>query len=314
MRLAILTFALAVMLASCGKEPPKVDPRPTPTPTLEGAGATPERTMLDMTGRTVAVPARVERVVALSPSAVDFVLALGLSLVGRPSDATNPGAAGAAAIGSTISPDFKAIAALSPDLVVADAAFHGARQRDFDQFPYPVFVLKVATYADVLAALAALGEVTGHKDQAALASAGIEQRVSAALARVAGATPPTVLVLTGSGRDIYAGSDATYVGGLLKQLGAVNVMGAAPQGAPIAGFGLVELAQAVATNPDVVLAISSGGGGLANQLRTTPAWANSAAVTGNRVFELDPGRFLRSPGPQVADAIEELARLLYPGR
>jgi ABC-type Fe3+-hydroxamate transport system substrate-binding protein len=32
------------------------------------------------------------------------------------------------------------------------------------------------------------------------------------------------------------------------------------------------------------------------------------------VFELDTATFLRSPGPGVADALDQLARLLYPDR
>lgn len=317
MKPLVLFAAAAVglgMAVACGAEPPKVDPRPAPTPTLERASIAAGRQVTDMAGRSVAIPEVVQHVVALSPSAADFLAALGMEPVGRPSDATGAALANVPAIGSTLSPDFKAIAGLNPDLVIADAAYHGARLRDFGQFPYPVYIIKAGDYDGVLATLTALGQVTGRTSEAASARAAIEERVAALLARVAGAPPPSVLIVTGSGREVYAGSEATYAGGLVKKLGATNVMAEVPQGAPLAGFGLVELGQVAARNPGVVLAIPSGAGGLAAQIRSSPAWATATAVVSGRVFELDAGLYLRRPGPLVADALEELARLLYPGR
>jgi iron complex transport system substrate-binding protein len=268
--------------------------------------------MTDMAGRHVDLPEHVERVVALSPSAIEFALALGVTVVGRPADAT--GAPGASTIGPTISPDFNAIAALHPDLVVADAAYHASRLKDFDRFPYPVFVLRAASYDDVLATVTDLGEATGRADRAVEVTSAITARVASVLERVRGALAPSVLILTGAGRDVYAGSDATYLGSLVAKLGGRNVLGAAPEGAPIAGFGLVEINQIAVKNPDVVLVIPSGPGGLAAAVRASPAWANSSAVKAGRVFELDTATFLRSPGPGVADALDQLARLLYPDR
>lgn len=307
-------LAATVLLAACGKEQPEVAPRPTATPTLAGNTTPGERTLRDMAGRSVSLPAQVEHVVALSPSAVDFVVALGVQPIGRPSDSANAAAATAQVVGSTIAPDFNAIAALRPDIVVADAAYHGARTRDFDRFPFPVFVIAVNSYDGVLTAFAALGEALARQPAAKAAADELEKRAEAAVERAKGAGTARVLLLTGSGREVYAASDATYAGSLLKKLGATNVLGAAPEGAPLPGFGLVELAQAASLNPDVVLAISSGEGGLAAQVSASPAWAGTPAVAGGRVHEADASLFLRSPGPRAAEALEVLVRLLFPGR
>jgi iron complex transport system substrate-binding protein len=129
---------------------------------------------------------------------------------------------------------------------------------------------------------------------------------------VASKPAPRVLLLTGAGTEVYAGSDATYAGSLLKKLGATNVLGAAPTGAPIAGFGVVEVSQVATTNPDVILIIPSGTGGLADEIQSSPLWAGVPAVKNGRVFEVDRQVYLRAPGPRVAGALEELAALLYP--
>lgn len=311
-RLVLAGVALAtVVLAACGSEPKAPGPRPTPTPTVAAPTLQTGRTVKDMIGRDVAVPEEVRRVVALSPSGVDFALSLGLELVGRPSDAPNAPQQ-VPEVGSSLMPDFGAVAERSPDLVLGDAALHGARLRDFEQFPYPVFVLKASSYQDILQALTALGQVTGRDAEAQDRVAEIEERLNAARARAEGQPAPTVLVLTGSGREVYAGSDSAYVGDLVRLLGGTNPLGSAPQGAPIAGFALVEPGQLPPLDPDVVLVITSGQGDLAETVRTSSEWYGTRVVENGRVYELDTLRYLRAPGPSVADAIEELAEMLYP--
>lgn len=315
MRQLVLAAALvlAALVVSCGEEPPPVDPRPTATPTLAVTARPGDVAVLDMALRTVNVPARVHRVVALSPSALEFAAAFDLEIVGRVSDATYPAeAASAATIGSTNAPKFDAIAALEPDLVIADAGLQGSLRTDFDQFPFPVFLIKVASYEDVLHAFRAVGEAVGQKDRAEELVGATEARVAAARDAVAGRPAPKVLILTGSGRDVYAGSDTSYTGALARLLGATNVLGAQPQGAPIAGFGLVEISTAAATSPDAVLLIAGAQSDLRSQVEGSPAWSATPAVRNNRLITLDPTLFLRSPGPRVADAVEQLARAIYP--
>jgi len=311
MKPAVLAAGAVLLAMACGEGRAPVEARPTPTPTLERVTTAGSRTTIDMLGRRVEAPTRVERVIALSPSAVEFAAALGIDVVGRPSDGA-PGAAGA--IGPSISPDFNAVAALRPDLVLADASLHGARIKDFDKFAYPVFVLKAGSFDEVIAALSALGETLGRPERAAEAITAIRGRVDAVLERVRGAPAPTVLILTGTGRDVYAASDATYAGSLVTKLGGRNVLGAVPSGGPLAGFGLVDVGQVAVKNPDVVLVIPAGPGGLAAEIRASPAWAGSAAVKAGRVYELDTGLYLRSPGPRAAEAIEQLGGMLYPER
>lgn len=307
-------LAGALFFAACGKAADPVPPRPSPTPTIAANVTAGPRTVTDMIGRPVRLTEEVRTVAAMSPAAAEFAAALGLEIVGRTTDTAESVAPAARPTGSSITPDFTAIAGLEPDLVIADAAFHSGRTRDFEKFPYPVFVINAARYDEVLAALVALGEATGREAQAERARESIEERAGAVVlkARAQTGEPPKVLVVTGGGRDVFGGGSATYAGSLLEQLGAVNVLGAAPEGGPIAGFGVIEIAQAASTNPDVVLVLPSGQGGLAEQIRAEPAWAGTPAVRDGRVHELDVALYLRAPGPQVAEALEGLYELLWP--
>lgn len=306
--------AVALLTASCGKAADPVPPRPTPTPTIGANITAGPRTVTDMIGRPVRLTEEVRTIAALSPAAAEFAVELGLEVVGRTTDTAEAVAPGAKPIGSTLTPDFTAVAALEPDLVIADAVFHSGRTRDFEKFPYPVFVIKAASYGEVLDTLRALGGATGRTAEAEEAVNELEERAAAAIdrARRQPGEPPKVLLVTGSGRDVFGGGSTTYAGSLLEQLGAVNVLGATPEGGPIAGFGVIEIVQAASTNPDIVLVLPSGQGGLAEQIRSDPTWSGTPAVQQGRIHELDVALYLRSPGPRVAEALEGLLALLWP--
>ncbi|MBE0608626.1 MAG: ABC transporter substrate-binding protein [Dehalococcoidia bacterium] len=304
----------ALLFAACGKAADPVPPRPSPTPTIAANVTAGPRTVTDMIGRRVRLTEEVRTVAAMSPASAEFAAELGLEIVGRTTDTAESVAPAAKPAGSSLTPDFTAIAVLKPDLVIADAAFHSGRTRDFEKFPYPVFVIKAASYGEVLATLVALGEATGRTVEAERARSAIEERAGAVAlkARAQAGEPPKVLVVTGGGRDAFGGGSGTYIGSLLEQLGAVNVLGAAPEGGPIPGFGVIEIAQAANNNPDVVLVLPSSQGGLAEQIRAEPAWAGTPAVRDGRVYELDVALYLRAPGPRVAEALEGLYGLLWP--
>ena len=285
-RAAAALLALCLLASSCGSEKQGSGLRPSPTPTIDAPVTHGPLTVTDMAGREVRVPDTVSRVLAITPSAADFALALGLQVVGRTSDVPATAVAGVPTVGSSLSPDFNAIAALKPDLVIGDSAFDGARMRDFARFVYPVYLLRVANYEDVLFALGALGEATGRTQQGRDAATALAIEAEALVQQVVGRASPTVIILTGSGREVYAGSEATYIGSLVKKLGGTNLLAEAAAGAPIAG-------------------------GLAAQITASPAWANSKAVRDRRVFELDINAFLRAPGPGVVKSLAALADLLY---
>ena len=96
------------------------------------------------------------------------------------------------------------------------------------------------------------------------------------------------------------------------RLADTAVTGAVADGGPIPGFGVVEIGAAAALKPDVVLVLNSGQGGLAAQVSSDPAWAASAAVQQKRIIDLDITLFLRAPGPRAGEALETLAKLLWP--
>ena len=116
-RSACLAALLALTMIGCSA---------TPAPSSAGAGQT--RTITDVTGEQVQVPADPQRVVALSEPTLDAVLALGITPVGTVTgrgQSSVPNylrerAGGLAILGGIGQPNFEAIGAAKPDLILVD--------------------------------------------------------------------------------------------------------------------------------------------------------------------------------------------------
>ena len=95
-----------------------------PTATTEVVEKYPQ-TVKDLLNRDVEIVQVPERVVALSPTALEYIYAIGGEAVGRPSSANYPEEAmGVEGVGTAYAPNFEAVLSLNPDLVIADSVIH----------------------------------------------------------------------------------------------------------------------------------------------------------------------------------------------
>ena len=107
----------------------------TPTATAEAVSSGPYPVSLtDLLGREIAIESEPQSVVALSPTALEYIYAIGGEAAGRPSTARHPASAmSVAEVGTSYSPNFEAVLALNPDLIIADSVIH-AQPRFLEMF------------------------------------------------------------------------------------------------------------------------------------------------------------------------------------
>ena len=272
----------------------------------------------DDLGRDVDLPESATRIVALSPSVVELMFAVGATPVGRPGSADFPAeAANIASFGDSRTPNVEELAAMQPDLIIADALLHQGVADDLSsQLDVPIFAVRVASFDDVTAGLRKVGALTGNAEAGETAAGELEAQLTAIQADLPD-SGPTVLVLVAAGQNQFiAARGNTYLGDILAQLGAENLVTDEPENFGYPGFSDYSLERIIERDPDIIITASIGGPPgtpkTSDILKGVPALSSLTAVQQNRVFEVDPFVYIQSAGPRVSLILEELPKLLYP--
>jgi iron complex transport system substrate-binding protein len=210
--------------------------------------------------------------------------------------------------------DEERLAELAPDLIVTQAVCEVCAVSYEDvveaaaRLPGPPRVLQQdpSSLAEVLTDLTRLGEAAGVGAQAAAVRAGLEERLAAVRAAVAGAPAPRVVTLEWL--------DPPYVGGhwvpeMIEAAGGVDVAG--PRGAKSPEVSWERLAE---LRPDAVVVMPCGMYAEDSRAEAERHRERIAALGARRVFAVDAASTYSRPGPRLVDGVELLAHLFHPDR
>lgn len=268
------------------------------------------RVLQDQVGRTVTVPERPQRVIALIPSLTEIVFALGRGdlLVGATQFANEPPAAAKLPrVGSYLHLDIERIVALQPDLCLASRDGNPEHLvRRIEQFGIPVFALDPKTLPEISDSVALLGELLDARPQAAAITLDMAAKMAAVerLVEKASARPRVFFQIDAS--PLVSAGRETFIDRLITGAGGRNLAG---ERASYPRFSWEEI---LAMQPEVVIIASMAGGYSEEQLKAEWAkWPGIPAVKNGRVHVVDASLFDR-PVPRLADGLVELARLLHP--
>lgn len=269
-------------------------------------------------GRPLTIDAPVQRIVSLSPGATEIIYAIGAqdALVAADNNANYPPEVSTlAGRVDAYQPNVESIAGFEPDLVIVANNIDGIVEA-LDRLDIPVWYVDldtdVKTIDDVLAQIATLGRITGRTDAADALLTDLNARIAAVKEKL-GIDPPTTAIQYAPtvyhelDAELYSIADDTFIGSLYAILGARNIAG---DGGGIAYPQLTQEA-IINANPDVIVLADEAFGVTIDSVRARPGWNAIAAVQNNRVYAIDPDIISR-PGPRIVDALEQLARALYP--
>jgi len=286
---------------------------PTPADPAAQTAANKRATKLvtDETGRSMAIPLNVQRVVSLAPNLTETIYALGLDakLAGDTTYCDIPPAAKEKPhIGSAQEPSLEAIVALHPDLVLATTSINRAQTADaLLKIGVPVYTSDPHTMAGMLSSTATMADLLGASEQGATLVAQLQKRLDALQAALQDQPMAHVLFVVWEDPLISIGQN-TFIADALRWAGAESII-VAKQNWP-----QVSMEEVVRLQPDYIVLTSDH---LAaethehvNNLRDRPTWRELRAVElGHVVMASD--EFTR-PSPGLVDAIEALARELHP--
>jgi iron complex transport system substrate-binding protein len=268
----------------------------------------------DARGKTIVLPAKAKRIVSLSPAATEILYAAGAgkAMVGATTYCYYPAAANdLAKIGGysarTIS--LEAIVALRPDLVIGEASMHGQLAAQIEGTGIAFAAISLVNFDDVYTAMATFARAGGDEQASAAAVTSIKARVEAVRIKTAGIPTnkrPTVFWEVWNEPLMTAGP-STFISLVLTAAGARNVFADIIEDWPVISFEAI-----VARNPDWIMASETHATALSTEsLSKRPGWAGLAAVRNRRIALLD-GDIVSRPGPRFVEAMELVAKALYP--
>jgi iron complex transport system substrate-binding protein len=262
---------------------------------------------MDELGRVVVVPDHPNRIVCLIPSVVDDVYSLGAGQnVVAISDFTKYPAAAKSkpSIGLPMSPSLEAIVALHPDLVVGSGKINNIESvRQLTSYGIAVFMLDPHGLQGVYTSLLILGSALNREDSAHALVVRLKEREGEVRARAAQHSPIRVFMPVWYDPIVTIGK-GSFISELVETAGARSITNDISQEWP-----QVSLEAVIARKPDALLLVRSGKFSL-RDLQQRPGWNTLAAVRTGRVFYLDDR--VEYPSPVAFDALEDLAKQLYP--
>jgi len=258
------------------------------------------------------------RIVSLSPSITETLFALGLG--DRVVGVTRycrwpPEAQRRTLVGGYLDPNYEAIVALQPDLVILrgekDAFVEGFRRLGLE-----VLAVRHQSVADILSAIETIGRTCGAAQQAEGLLADLRGRLERLRVKTAGLGRPRVLLVveralgTGTIQDAYVAGADGFLNDMLDLAGGQNACPKTTVGVPVVSAeGVMQM------NPDVIIDLMSperaAGRSHAQLLADWKPLANVAAVRTGRLYVIDDEGIL-VPGPRFYRLAERLARLVHP--
>lgn len=280
----------------------------TPACTEDRADSPSAVRVLDDTGRAVTLSDTPARIVSLAPSATSILVALDAAerIVARTALDHEPELGDLPVFSESLTPSAERIVDLRPDLVVVwpPATTPGEDDR-LEAAGIPLYRADIETTEEILAAIARLGRLVDRSDRADSLRASIRTRIAATRRRVGCQTRPSVLYLVWHAPPYTVGS-GSYVHEVIEAAGGRNAF--ADLDSP---WGEVSEEVLLARNPDYLVVPQGHHHDLPLEALSGRPFSELSAVREGRVVTVDSDRFNR-PGPEIASAVEELARALHP--
>ena len=259
-----------------------------------------------------------ERIISMAPSVTEVLFALeqGDKVVGvtRYCDYP-PEALEKTAIGGFLDPNYEAVVALKPDLVVL-LPIHTDAQLRMEQLGIRTLTVEHRTLDGILESITIIGDASGSRSEAESMLADIRTRMSH-IEKITDNLPrPTILLSAGRGmgtgklEEVYVAGKNQWYDEVITLAGGRNAFtDETIQFPALSGEGLYRL------NPDVIIDMAPdlAGLGLTRQevIREWDVMDKCSAVINNRVYVLD-GDYTTIPGPRFIQVIEDVARVLHP--
>jgi len=267
-------------------------------------------TVMDEIGRRVEVPDQPQRIIALTPSLTEILFALGLGkkVVGATTWSDYPPAARRLPkVGAYVSPNLEQIAALAPDLVLANREGNPPWVVDkLAQADIPVFVHWPDVPQRLPESFVRIGQVCGAPQAGEVLAADLKKQYELVAQKLTKAVPVPTLLVIGNHPLISVGRESFH-GRLLNMVKAENIAARAPGPWP-----RLSLEYVVESQPQVIIVSTMERG--QNLEKELAYWRGLPGLAGRNGFRVESisSDLIDRPGPRLGQGLKELAGLVHP--
>lgn len=317
-RAASLIILLTLLAAACAPASPSSSAlptggtRPTARPTTPEPSPTAPAfplTLVDDEGTEVAIVARPERIVSLTPATTEILFAIGAGprVVAKVEDIADhpPEAATLPVVATFAGVDVEAIVALEADLVVAGGSglSQGPAVEQLRNAGIAVLVTYPTTVDGALDGIRTIGLAAGEAETADTLARSMAEQIEAIRTVTADAARPRVFYEIDYGQAIFTPPADSIYGQMIRLAG----------GDPISGDPgyAISIETLVAADPQVILLGDAAYGVSAEQVAARPGWADMTAVVEGRIHPVDDILITR-PGPRLVRGLQELLGAIHP--
>lgn len=257
---------------------------------------------------TVIIAERPEAIVSLSSTATEMLFALGADdqVVAVDEQSNYPAEAPTTDL-SGLTPNVEAILAYSPDLVVVGYD-PGELVASLEAGGVNVISFSAAaTIEDVYSQIEALGDATGHPEEASVVSGAIESE----LAEIVSNAPDGngVTYFHELDNALFTATSSTFFGQIYALFGLENIADAADEDGSAAGYPQLSAEYVVAADPDIIFLTDTLYGESTDTVAARPGWDVLTAVREGDVVELDSDISSRW-GPRVVDFAQAVSEAI----
>jgi len=264
---------------------------------------------IDSRGKEIHLEKKPTRIISLAPGNTEILFSLGLDeeIIGVTDYCDWPEKAKTKEkIGGFATPNIEKIVSLGPDIVLATGGVQEKAVLALEELGIKAFVLEAETIDDLLARIKDVGKLLGKSEEAENLVNSLKKRIEAAknkIGKIPEAQRPKVFIEVWSDPLMTTGKES-FVHNVVELAGGKNIF-------EIKGkFQTINAEAVIEANPEVIL-VSIHGETNIDELYKRPGWQMIKAVKQKRVYQVNPDAISR-PGPRLVDALEEVAKILYP--
>ena len=251
--------------------------------------------LIDKLNREVEIDVGPVRVVSLSPTATEMIYKAGGSIIARDASSRYPEQImNLPTVGSAYTPNFEAIIAQEPDLIVIEALTQARFMRDLSRFGIPIFAVRATSLEDISDGIESMGIIFDKEEEVNQVLIDMNKQIEE-ISEMVNYSGDILILISDADRNLYAAKPESYAGLVADILNLKNVAAGMDDAGPYPGYTSWAGETAMRSDPR-----------LSQTLPSIPGFNWLTAIREEKVKDLDPILFMQAPGPRIIDALLEL--------